>query len=234
MNLRDRAVWIVHKLDDVLLGSLVQLVRANRKVLDRVDRDELDGYQDDARLEHSLAALQGAREAAVVRLQRIEDKAKGTVIGVGIGVTVIGSASAFLGKDSPVTGGADGLKVLLALLLGGSIVFLLISGYLALRAYEIGRVWLPSLYDSPPLVSETEAKKAELQNIEQNFRIGTVRGNYLSASFYCLRNGLALLALVALVFLALSCTADSSGATAQQTSVREIQVYCARWHGNCR
>jgi hypothetical protein len=232
MNLRDRATKVALKLDDVLLGSLVQLLRANRTVLGRVKSDDLEDYKDDPRLGHSLAALQTARDASIVRLQRIEDKAKGTVIGVGIGVTVIGSASAFLGKDSPIASGAVGLKIPLALLLGGSIVFLLVSGYLALRAYEIGQVWLPSLYDSPPLVTDAEAKMMELQYIEQNYRMGTVRANYLSAAFDCLRNGLALLALAALVFLALSCTAAPTTAASQQASPPKVQFDHARrhWH----
>lgn len=229
MSFRDRAASTARALDEVLLGSLVQLSRGNRKILKAINEDSSDKYSDHPHLEHSLATLRSAREASMLRLQRIEDKAKGTVIGVGIGVTVIGSASAFLGKDSPLATSATAVKIPLALLLASSIGFLLISGYLALRSYKIGRVWMPSLDDVPPLVPEPEAKAVELHCISQNNRMGSVRANYLSVSFDCLRNGLVLLAVVALVFLTLSCTSVSSDSVQQQESARSGCYDHPRW-----
>jgi hypothetical protein len=188
-------------LDSVFLGSVVALLRANKKVRRKIADVTPEFYSDDDQLQHSLDALQNAREATVDRLRRIEDKATSTVIGVGIAVAIIGSASAFLGGDSPLADSSAGARAAVATLLVAAIFYLLLSGYMALRAYAVGEVYGPTLRDTHPLVSEDRAKLMALYCIEQNHRVGTLRANYLSASFACLRNGLALLATLGLVLV---------------------------------
>ena len=204
MSSHDRLSRIGMALDSVLLGSVVALLRANKKVRGKIAAVTPEFYSDDDQLQHSLDTLQTAREASVDRLRRIEDKATSTVIGVGIAVTIIGSASAFLGGGSPLAASSAGARAAVAALLVAAIFFLLLSGYLALRARAVGEVYGPSLRDTHPLVSEERAKLVALYCIEQNHKVGTLRANYLSASFACVRNGLALLATLGLVLVMMS------------------------------
>lgn len=201
MRYRAKLSRIATFLDAVLLASVITLLRANAKVHKKIQHDTSEHYDNDERLNHTIDVLDTALAVSVARLQRIEDKATSTVIGVGIAVTIIGSASAFLGVDGPLGTFSMGARVAVAALLLAGMLFLLLSSYLALRAYAIDKVYLPTLRDRIPLVSELSAKKSLLYCVEQNQRVGTLRANLLSSSFDCLRNGLIFVALLGVVLV---------------------------------
>ncbi|MDZ4063074.1 MAG: hypothetical protein U1E22_00225 [Coriobacteriia bacterium] len=225
MSLLSRLQEVAWALDSIFLGSAVALIRANRKVLKRVSDAVPEDHADDRRLEHEMSVLTLAREDSTFRLQRIEDKAKGTIVGVGIAVTVIGSASAFLAGDGPLATSGGGVRGFVAVLLVAAVGFMLLSGYLALQAYSIGRVFAPTLDDLPPLASSAHAKSVEIYSLEQNQRMGTVRANYVSTSFTCLRNGILLLAVIAVVLVVVSSNSTSKLST---SSVRQTESACDR------
>ncbi len=191
-------------LDDWLLGSLVQLIRANAILRNRMRKDDKEAYISDPRLRHGPDVLKETLELSIDRLQRVEDKARGTLIGVVVAVTIMSSATGVFGNNGPLHSHGCGVRALTATLLLSSIVFLLISGYLALRAYQIGRVYRPSLDDIAPIVTTAQQGCAFLFCIEQNYRVGTMRANKLSASFACLRNGLLLVAALCAVVVYVS------------------------------
>ncbi len=201
MHFRARLARIAAALDAVLLGSVVTLVRANKKVHNKIRSGAPELYDDDDRLKHSLGDLHGALAVSVDRLQRIEDKATNTMIGVGVALTITGSTSAILGSGGPMAGSSTEARVVAAVSLTAAMLFLLASGYLALRGYAIGKLYRPTLRDAVPLVSERQAKKVLLDSIDQNERVGTMRANLLSASFTCLRNGLVLVAVLGVLLV---------------------------------
>jgi hypothetical protein len=211
MHYRAKLARIGATLDAVLLGSVISLLRANKTVRKKIQSSAPEHYDDDERLKHAVDDLDKALAASVDRLQRIEDKATRTVIGVGVAVAILGSATAILGGDGPLGTSGMSARVSAAALLMAGILFLLLSGYLALRAYAIGEVYLPTLHDAAPLASEQGAKKVLLYCIEQNERVGTLRANLLSASFACLRNGLVLVAVLGVVLVLSSFSASSAG-----------------------
>lgn len=211
MHYRTRFARIAVTLDAVFLGSVVTLLRANGTVRKKIQRSGPEQYDDDERLKHAIGHLEKALVVSVDRLQRIEDKATSTVIGVGVAVTIIGSATAFLGGDGPLGTSGMGVRFAAAALLLAAMFFLLLSGYLALRAYAIGEVYRPTLHDAAPLASGLQAKKVLLHCIEQNERVGTRRANLLSASFACLRNGLVLVAALGVLLVLGSFSASPAG-----------------------
>lgn len=203
-NSADETRGCLGLLDEVVFGSFFSLRHANHHLLSAIRMDSEAEYATDPRLVHTRESVRAARQFSIERLQRIEDKAKSTVLGVGIAVTVLGSAGTMLGKDGPLASLGIPARVGFAALFSFAVVFLLLSGYLAIRAYSIGSVWIPSLEDAAPMVEEAQEKRIELFYYEQNIRIGTVRNNFMSASFVCLRNGLTLLGVLAVTLLFLA------------------------------
>jgi hypothetical protein len=221
MRFRDRFAEAAAAFDAVLFGGILALARADKKVHDKMGRDAPELYDNDDRLEHSLDDLYGALSVSLKRLERIEDKATKTVIGVGVALAIIGSASTILGRNSTEAAYGIGAWVAAAIPLTAATVFLLLSGYLALRAYAVGEVYRPTLRDAVPLVPEREAKKVLLHCIEQNQRIGTIRGNFLSASFACLRNGLVLVAVLGVLLVVSSFSEGPNGRRCKPCIVQE-------------
>lgn len=219
-----RSVW--ERLDSLLFGSVFSLRQANKKVLLSIAADSEENYARDTRLAHSIDDIRATRDFAIERLERVEDKARSTVLGVGIAVTVVGSACTLLGQDGPLSHVDTPVRVGFGVAFSLAVIFLLASGYLALRAFSIGQVWIPTLDDSPPLAGEKRAKRIELFYSTQNIRVGTVRGNYMSASFDCLRNGIALLGLLAVAVLLISALQIQDQTETQQP----VSPPCAHRH----
>jgi hypothetical protein len=211
MRWRTRLGRVAATLDRALLGSVVTLLRANSKVRHKIKGSSPKRYEGNERLSLATEKLEDALAVSVDRLQRIEAKATSTVVGVGIAVTILGSATAILSSDGPLASSGTGVRVAVAVLLIVGMLFLLLSGYLALRAYAIARVYRPELQDIVPLTSEKEARKILLYCLDQNDRVGTLKANLLSASFDCLRNGLVLVAVLAVLLVLGSLSASPAG-----------------------
>lgn len=127
---------------------------------------------------------------SVQRLERIENKAMGTLLGVAVAIAVFGATSGLLGEDGVLAGKRYALKIVAAALLIVAMLYLFVSGLLAMGAYKVGQVFRPELADRAPVAEMHHEGRVCLYSIDQNQRAATMRSNRLSASFTCLRNGL--------------------------------------------
>lgn len=176
--------------DSALLGSLCALCRANKILQKRIDNCAAEQFTKDARIQHSRDDLKVMLTISIQRLERIENKAMGTLLGVAVAIAVFGATSGILGSDGLLAGKRYILQIVAAVLLIIAMLYLFASGFLALGAYRIGQVYRPMLEDCTPIANEEQEKTVLIYSIEQNQRAATMRSNRLSASFNCLRNGL--------------------------------------------
>lgn len=177
-------------LDYIFLGSLVTLHRANKIVSNKIKHCDESHFVEDNRLQHSKEILHNRLNNSIERLERIENKAMSTLLGVGIAIAVFGAAAGILGTDGILSCKPLLFRLIAAGLIFFSMAYLIGSGLLALAAYKIGQVYRPTLNDLVPVAEENHEKIATLFAIEQNQRAATLRSNRLSAAFAYLRNGL--------------------------------------------
>lgn len=187
--------------DAVLFGSVFKLHCANRMIQSRIRGCKVDAYEEDPRLKLSDERLYSFLETSVESVHRVEAKAMSTLLGVGIAIAVLGVTSGILGPSGVLGGYSVAVRIVAAAVLVLAMVFLFGSGYLALKAYSIGEIYRPTLDDCEPLVEPSHRKQVQLYCIEQNYRVAMLRSNRLSASFSCLRNGLAMVVLIGVLIM---------------------------------
>jgi len=192
---------LLRRIDSVLFGSFFTLCAANKAVKNRIDECCVTKFSNDKRLEHSKEDLDAMLTLSVGRLERIENKAMGTLLGVAVAIAVFGATSGLLGSDGPLADSCTGLRIIAATLLLLAMLYLFGSGFLSLRAYKIGEMFRPTLSDRTPITEEQQQKSVMLYCIEQNQRTATLRSNRLSASFACLRNGLLMVLLLGILIV---------------------------------
>lgn len=187
--------------DSALFGSVFDLHRANKAVQVKIDECSVEQFEADDRLKHSKEDLDAALTRSVERLERIENKAMGTLLGVAAAIAVLGAASGVLGSDGVLAGHPLELRIVAAALLFSAMLNLFGSGFLALGAYKVGQVYRPTLFDRVPIAELANEAMVVLFCIEQNDRAATLRSNRLSACFTCLRNGLAMVLVLGTVIV---------------------------------
>ena len=199
-HLRDFFTGLLEMLNEGT-GQLFPLWRGNLKVWDQIRRhqksDPFPRYpllELDALLRH-LKEEQGRRQV-------IEDKAKTNILGITLAFTVILATVAFVpritevGKDVP----DYATWAFLALQLYG-ILSLLIGGALALKTLRAARYYMWTLQDERNYVTK-EDKNAEISwYLQNNQMVSLLKSNYLDASYSCIRNGVAALAISAILML---------------------------------
>ena len=182
-------------------GQLFTLWNGNRKVWNQIQRLQLckspPGYPlfDLNVLLRHLYEEQGRR-------QNIEDKAKTNILGITLAFTVILATVAFApritdaGKDNPDWF----IWTFMALQLYG-ISFLIAGGWLALKTLRVARNYIWTLQDERDN-NTMEAKNAEISwYLENNQEVSVLKSNFLDASYSCIRNGVAALAISAMLVL---------------------------------
>ncbi len=191
------------RIDRALLGSFFNLRRANRVLQEKIDNRRIEQFKNDRRLRCATNDIQTELTRSINRLERVETKAMGTLLGVAVAIAVFGATSGILGSDGMLACKGCAIRIASAVLLVFALLYLFASGLLALGAYEIGQVYRPNLGDRRPVVDKKQEKIVLLYCIQQNQDAGTMRSNRLSASFTCLRNGIvAVLTLGVLVIVA--------------------------------
>ena len=184
-------------------GQLFPLWRGNLKVWDQIHRhqrsDPVPRYpllELDALLRH-LNEEQGRRQV-------IEDKAKTNILGITLAFTVILATVAFVpritevGKDIPDWG----TWAFLALQLYG-ILSLLAGGFLALKTLRVARYYMWTLQDERNYVTREDRNAEVSWYLRNNQMVSLLKTNFLDASYSCIRNGVAALALSAILMLTL-------------------------------
>ena len=138
------------------------------------------------------------------RRQIIEDKAKTNILGITLAFTVILATVAFasritdVGKDNPDWV----IWAFIALQLYG-ILFLIAGGWLALKTLRIARNYIWTLQDERDNAT-AEARNAEIAwYLQNNQQVSLLKSNFLDASYSCIRNGVAALAISAILVLTL-------------------------------
>jgi hypothetical protein len=183
---------------DQLLGTLPNLIRANLILSRKISQKSSQEVSScDRRLELPTEHLRSQYEVDLKRLERIEEKARSTVIGVAISVSLATPSILLLTRPDALAGESFCAKLFLAILLALAVLFLLVSGFLALSGYKVGSVYRPRIEDHESLTSEQEIRKGLLFYIELNRLLVIRKANFLSGSMDCLRNGITLV----LVFL---------------------------------
>ncbi len=206
--------WLLNQIAGTLpeLLSAQQIVEAKRK--ERQNRTISD---DDQRLRVPAPTLEAQVQAERDRIARIEDKARGTVVGITIAVSVAGAGIGMFTKDGIFEGGGP-LRIGAAVVLVFGLLFFLASGWLALLAYAASPLHTPDIGDRPETRSTENTTSPEpsdddivwrsilLDCLELNRFLATAKTNRFSASIMLLRNGLvsifffALLAVFGAVF----------------------------------
>jgi len=189
-------------IDRILLGSLVNLLRANRKVKRSLANTRDKGICDnDNRLGLPSKVLEKAFDTHKKRLERIEDKAKNNVFVVAIAISILTAGIGFYGTDSPLADECVFLKSAASILLVAAMILLLLSGVLSLHSYKVGQVYYPDLEDRPELSGGNEWLRGLLLCLEMNQKIILIRANCLTTSMNCLGNGIIAVAIFFLLVL---------------------------------
>ncbi len=191
-------------IDAALCGSIFELHRANKLVRSKLKKCEVEQFRSDKRLKHSRKKLDRALATSVEHVQRIEDKARGTLLGVTVAVAAFGVASGIVGPTGVLGGHCVTVRIVAAVLLVGAMAYLFVSGIFSLQAYKIGELYEPTLFDSGPLVAPSKESMILLYCMEQNNRIAILRSNRLAASFSCLRSGLIAILLLGVFVVAVA------------------------------
>lgn len=179
-----------------VLGTLPSLIRANTYLSRRIRRDTtVEPEPADPRLQLPEERLRSHYESEMERLERIEEKARATVLGVTLAVSFALPSIGLLLQKGALAAEPFGSKLALALLLGFAVLFLTISGYLALLAYKVGEINKPALGDLVGDEGGVQIRRALVMAIERNEPRILQKANYMSASLDCLRNGLTLVLL---------------------------------------
>ncbi len=190
------------RIDSVLLGSLWTLHRANKMLQQKINDCCVDQFKNDSRLKCPRDDLKTMLTMSIQRLERIENKAMGTLLGVAVAVAVFGATSGLFGSGGVLAASCYATQIVAAGLTIAAMVYLIVSGFLALEAYRIGGVFVPALRNHASVTDETHEKVVLLYSIEQNQRMATMRSNQLSASFTCLRNGLFVVLVLGVLIVA--------------------------------
>ena len=154
--------------------------------------------------------LEAQLEAARDRIARIEDEARGTVVGITIAVSVAGAGIGMFSRDGIFDGGGI-LPIVAAAVLVLGLGYFLASGWAALLAYAASPLHTPDLGDRPEARrgehgcssdasgDDTAWRKTLLDCLELNHLLAIAKTNRFSASIALLRNGLVAIFLFALL-----------------------------------
>ncbi len=206
MKIKQIITNLLWRIDSILLGSLIDLFRANRKIKKGTSSITIDNIlKDDLRLNLSKDLLENHLATGFQRLSRIEDKASRTLLGITTAITILGMWTGLINSSN--------VPLLERIILIMGIFYLLLSGYLALRAYEIGEIYTPSLNDSAS--SEEDYKRALLFYIKKNDDRALMRTNRLHVCFRTLRNGI----IVIFLFTVLAVLSTSTYSITQSTKL---------------
>ncbi|WP_214630356.1 thermonuclease family protein [Paenibacillus agaridevorans] len=140
-----------------------------------------------------------AKEAE--RKKSIEDKAKTNVTAVTIAITLVTTILTIInGANSYTFFIAQPLSILLICAVIVGFIYLVISGFSAFRALQLGAIYDIYLYDEKELLGKQDEIRLGrmIKNLELNYLSTPQREAYVTASYQAMKNGI--IALVGIVF----------------------------------
>ena len=199
---------IISSAFNALTGQLFAFQRKNRLVQRQISRLEQcrprPSYEEPEFPLLDLDALLRHLHQEQARRQIIEDKAKTNILGITLAFTVILASVAFAPRIAEVA--ENNAAWIFWAFIGFQLVgigFLLAGGWLALSALRIAKTYIWTL-DDERSNRTAEAKNAEISwYLQNNQLVTTLKANLLDASYTCIRNGVAALAISAVLVLAL-------------------------------
>ncbi len=186
-----------------ITGGLFEVSGSNRTLQRKIETLKNENpsslYVGDERARLAIDALKHYLEVEDARRGVIEDKAKINVLGVTLAFGVMFAGLATLTPNSEGSGCESDLLGLLLIPLMSGVLYLLMGGWVALRALRVGRVFLWDLEDDAEIQTD-ELKAAKiLLCIDLNRNIMIQKSNRVEASYRCIRNGILVLAVVVMV-----------------------------------
>ena len=199
---------IISSVFNEVTGQLFALQRKNRLVQRQIScleqRKPQPNYEEQEFPLLDLDALLRHLHQEQARRQIIEDKAKTNILGITLAFTVILASVAFAPRIAGVA--ENNATWMLWAFIGFQLLgigFLIIGGWLALSTLRIAKVYIWTLEDERSNTTD-EAKNAEISwYLQNNQLVSTLKANLLDASYSCIRNGVAALAISAMLVLAL-------------------------------
>lgn len=131
-----------------------------RFIQNKIDECEESQFEDDERLRRSMEDLHATLNLSIQRIERIENKAMNTLLGVAVAITVFGTTSGLLCANGILADSSLFFRIIAAALLTVTVPYLLGSGLLALQTYEIRQIYRPTLTERAPVVEEKHEKTA--------------------------------------------------------------------------
>ena len=187
-------------------GSLPELVRANRKVSGRISCleqcDPAVVYGSDPKSLLSEAILNGCLEQELNRRMVIEEKARTNVLGITLAFSVMFAGVAFLSSGPILREWCQDWAGWI--LLGPAFVgvsFLLVGGALALDVVRIAKIYMWSLEDETKYIDAKSRAAIFLWYIDLNQYTTLLKTNKTEASYVCIRNGVAVIAIAAIAYV---------------------------------
>ena len=211
-----RLLWLVNQ----VAGTVPELCSKQKQVESKWSaRKSVTVPDDDHRLRVPAARLEEAVEAERARIGRIEDKARGTVVGTTIAVSVAGAGIGMFAREGIFSSGGPATYLAAGVLLIG-LAYFLGSGWLAVSAYAVSPLCQPRLEDRPEaratdcsgsssaaLDDDAPWRRELIDSLDLNQLLATMKVNRFSASIMLLRNGLISI----LLFAALAIGGSVSG-----------------------
>ena len=199
---------IISSAFNALTGQLFAFQQKNRLVQRQISRLEQckprPNYEEPEFPLLDLDALLRHLHQEQARRQIIEDKAKTNILGITLAFTVILASVAFAPRIAEVA--ENNAAWILWAFIGFQLVgiaFLIAGGWLALSTLRIAKTYIWTL-DDERSNRTAEAKNAEISwYLQNNQLVTTLKANLLDASYTCIRNGVAALAISAVLVLAL-------------------------------
>jgi hypothetical protein len=171
---------------EYLLGSVPRILAVNRKVAKRIRKlSSLELPHQDPRASVSLEKVRKHHENELSRRKILEDKAKTNVTAVTIAVSVLFSGLTMLGNEKLVEA-AGTTRIALIVALVFCVANFVLGGLFAMWVLQVGPLYSISL--SQELLEDKEQVVFLLRAIELNQLETTARYNWLTASYYCIRN----------------------------------------------
>ena len=189
-----------------LTGGIFELRDSSRKIRQKIDclkKNEPEVvYQDSLGTTVPKSVLLGYLEQEQARRRVIEEKAKTNVLAITIAFSAMIASIAVSSKVAGIADGGAGWMVwpVIALHIIG-IVFLLAGGLVALNALLAVPTYMWTLgLEKRNLTTEAISVKVSW-SLEINQLVTLIKSNQVDTSYRCIRNGVIVLALAAILFV---------------------------------
>lgn len=189
---------ILGALDEILLGNAVSAWKANESLARELDRAEVAHHRDDISTALPRNELNSELASSIARLDKLENKAVASMLGIAIGAALLGDVVTSL-EDS-LRGSSATMAIFAKCTLLAAVFYFLASGAFVLRVVAPSQVARPLPRDQ---LNEPAVEGAVILHcISQNNRKGTQKSNLLTVGIALLRNGIfALLAFSTILIL---------------------------------